>query len=135
MLRNGASRLALRSLGAPATRLAFAFRCTAPTVQRTTQFGSLASKRPGTQQLAAMKPIQAAVMRRGVSDAQKQAESRYSREELKPTPETVSVTSSTRSMVGEVGVQDPVAKDADMMAGMRHDVVCEILNHFHADRG
>jgi hypothetical protein len=82
-----------------------------------------------------MKPIQAAVMRRGVSDAQKQAESRYSREELKPTPETVSVTSSTRSMVGEVGVQDPVAKDADMMAGMRHDVVCEILNHFHADRG
>lgn len=133
MLRNGATRLALRSMGAPGTRLAPGFRSTAPTVQWTTQFGSLASKRPGTQQLAAVKPIQAAVMRRSITDAQKQAESRYAKEEIKPTPETVSSTSSTHAMFGEVGVKDPESKDADMMAGMKHDVVCTALHHLQSD--
>jgi hypothetical protein len=131
MLRNGASRLALRSMGAPTTRLAPGFRYTAPTVQWTTQFGSLASKRPSTSQLASMKPIQAAVMRRGITDAQKQAESRYAKEEIKPTPETVSSTSSTHAMFGEVGVKDTESKDADMMAGVKHDVVCGWLQPLH----
>jgi hypothetical protein len=129
MLRNGASRFASRSIAAPSTRLAPGFRCTAPTVQWTTQFGSLASKRPGKQQLAAVKPIQAAVVRRSITDAQKQAESRYAKEEIKPTPETVSATSSTHAMFGEVGVKDAEKSDADMMAGMKHDVVCTALHH------
>jgi hypothetical protein len=79
--------------------------------------------------LAALNPVQAAVMRRSITDAQKQAESRYAKEKIKPTPETVSSTSSTHAMFGEVGVKDPDPKDADMMAGMKHDVVCTSSHH------
>jgi hypothetical protein len=68
-------------------------------------------------------------MRRSITDAQKQAESRYAKEELKPTPETVSATSSTHAMFGEVGVKDPENSDADMMAGMKHDVVRVVPHH------
>jgi hypothetical protein len=71
-----------------------------------------------------MKPIQSAIMRRGLTDAQKKKESGYAKESIKPTPETVSATSTTHAMFGEVGVKDPEPKDADMMAGMKHDVVC-----------
>lgn len=74
--------------------------------------------------MTALKPIQAASMRRSLTDAQKQAESRYAKEEIKPTPETVSATSSTHAIFSEVGVKNPTPKDADMMAGMKHDVVC-----------
>lgn len=124
MLRNGASRLAWRSLGAPATRVTSGFRSTAPTSQWATQFGSLASKRPGASQLASLKPTQAAIVRRGITDAQRKDEKRYAQEEIKPTPETVSSTSSTHAMFGEVGVKDPEGnKDTDMAAGLKHDVV------------
>jgi hypothetical protein len=72
-----------------------------------------------------LKPIQSAVMRRSITDAQKKDESKYAQEMIKPTPETVSATSSTHAMFGEVGVKDPEPKEADMMAGMKHDVVRE----------
>jgi hypothetical protein len=130
MLRNGASRLALRSVGAPFTRSATTFRYTAPTVQWTTQFGSLTSKRPVSPQMTLMKPIQATVMRRSLTDKQQEAEKRYAQEKLKATPETVSTTSSTHAMFGEVGVEEAEQnKDVDMMAGMKHDVVCNRLHH------
>lgn len=127
MLRNGATRLAWRSLGAPATRVAPGFRNTAPTAQWTTQFGSLASKRPTLSQLTSLKPTQAALMRRGISDAQKKDEERYAHEKLKATPETVSSTSSTHAMFGEVGDRggSGADKNPDMAAGLKHDVVCE----------
>jgi hypothetical protein len=134
MLRNGASRVALRSIGAPAARAAPGFRCTAPTTQWTTQFGSLASRRPGLSQTVPLKPIQSAVMRRSITDAQKKAESRYAQEMIKPTPETVSATSTTHAMFGEVGVKDPEPKEADMMAGMKHDVVRKRSHFFHVRR-
>lgn len=125
MLRNGASRIALRSIGAPATRVAPGFRNSAPTAHWTTQFGSLANKRPGTLQLASMKPVQAAAMRRGLTDKQKEAEKRYAQEEIKPTPETVSSTSTTHAMFSEVGVEQPEKKEADVLAGVKSDVVCD----------
>jgi hypothetical protein len=70
-------------------------------------------------------------MRRGITDAQKKDEKRYSQEEIKPTPETVSTTSSTRAMASEVGDNGDkggsgAGKDADMAAGLRHDVVGHI---------
>lgn len=132
MLRNGAARLTLRSLGAPASRSATNFKNTSPTLQWATQYGSLASRRPRLTQNA-MKPIQSAIVRRSaITDAQKQAEGRYSKEEIKPTPETVSTTSSTHAMFGEVGVQDPEQKDADMMAGLNHDVVRADVQRDHS---
>jgi hypothetical protein len=76
--------------------------------------------------LTPMKPIQSAVMRRGLTDDQKKAESRYAKDSIKPTPETVSATSSTHAMFSEVGVETPVTpKEADMTAGLKADVVCE----------
>lgn len=41
---------------------------------------------------------------------------------LEAHPETVSTTSSTHAVFGEVGVKEP-EKDADMMAGVRADLV------------
>lgn len=93
MLRTGASRLALRAFPAPAVRPA-TFRFTAPASQWTTQFSSVAAKRPQIQALVQLKPIQSAVMRRALSQERKEAEARYAQEKLKPTPETVSATSS-----------------------------------------
>lgn len=61
-------------------------------------------------------------MRRSITDKQRQAEKSYAKEEIKPTPETVSSTSSTRAMTGEVGVEETEKKDADMAAGLKHDV-------------
>ncbi|KAF1911101.1 hypothetical protein BDU57DRAFT_462460 [Ampelomyces quisqualis] len=122
MLRIGASRIALRSMGAPATRLAPGFLHTSPAVKWTMQFGSLASKRPGAPQLSPMKPIQAAAMRRSITDAQKQAESRYAKEEIKPTPETVSSTSTTNAMSSEARADQPEKKEVDMTAGLKGDL-------------
>jgi hypothetical protein len=71
--------------------------------------------RPQLSLSAQLKPFQAAVVRRTITDKQMQAESRYA---------TVSATSSTHAMFGEVGVeekQDP--KGADMTSGLKHDVV------------
>jgi hypothetical protein len=58
-----------------------------------------------------------------LTEGQKQAESRYAHEEIKPTPETVSSTSSTHPMFSEVGAEQP-QNEVDMMAGVKHDVVC-----------
>jgi hypothetical protein len=130
MLRNGASRLALRSVAAPkSARSAASFIRTTPQLQWATQFGSLAARRPQLAQatVAQLKPA-SAILRRSLADktlseGQKQAESRYAKEEIKPTPETVSSTSSTHPMFSEVGAEAP-QNEVDMMAGVKHDVVC-----------
>jgi hypothetical protein len=129
MLRNGASRLALRSAAAPkSARPAASFTRTTPSVQWATQFGSLAARRPQLAQATAaqLKPA-SAILRRGLADklteGQKQAESRYAKEKIKPTPETVTSTSSTHAMFSEVGAEQP-QNEVDMMAGVKHDVVC-----------
>jgi hypothetical protein len=126
MLRNGASRIALKSMAAP--RPAASFTRTAPSLQWTTQFSSLASRRPQLAQAAAqLKPVQSAVLRRCYADkipeGQKQAESRYAKEEIKPTPETVTSSSTMHPIFTEVGAETQ-QKDVDMMAGVKHDVVC-----------
>ncbi|CAO2655857.1 Nn.00g046600.m01.CDS01 [Neocucurbitaria sp. VM-36] len=121
MLRNGASRLALRSIAAPVARPAASFYRTSPIQQCTIQFGSMASRRPQLPQIAQLKPIQVAIARRNITEKQVQAESKYQHEKLKPTPETVSTTSSTHPIFGEIGTGTP-PKEVDMMAGVKHDV-------------
>jgi len=128
MLRNGASRLALRSIiAAPAVRTAGgSARCTTPSAQWTTQFSSLAARRPRLP----LQPVQAALVQRAyasLTEGQKQAESRYAKEEIKPTPETVSATSSMHPVFsGEVTDETRTTggdkNDADMAAGLKHDV-------------
>ncbi|KAJ4371479.1 hypothetical protein N0V83_004696 [Neocucurbitaria cava] len=121
MLRKGASRLALRSIASPTARPAASFNRTSPIQQFTTQFGSLASRRPQLPQTAHLKPIQAAIARRNITEKQKEVESKYQHEEIKPTPERVTATSSTHPIFGEVATETPV-KEVDMMAGVKHDV-------------
>lgn len=123
MFRNGASRLALRPITASAARPAASFQRTSAQLQWKTQFGSLASRRPQLPQVAQLKPTQSVILRRGITDKQKDAEARYAKEEIKPTPETVTASSSVHPIFGEVNNQNKTTQDVDMMAGVKHDVV------------
>jgi hypothetical protein len=60
-------------------------------------------------------------MRRALTEERKQAEDRYAHEKLKPTPETVSSTSSVHAMFSEVGVEEP-PPEKDMSASIKHDL-------------
>jgi hypothetical protein len=83
----------------------------------------MALKRPQLLPVAQLKPIQAAVLRRTLADKiDYKAEDRYAHEKIKPTPETVSTTSSTHALFSEVGVKNP-EKDIDMTASIKHDLV------------
>jgi hypothetical protein len=123
MLRTGASRLAVRSIAAPATRpISATFQRGAAQLQRTTNFSSAGAKRPQTPSMAQLKPIQAAVLRRTLADKiDHKAEKRYAEERIKPTPETVSPESSTQSMAAMP--VDRADDNVDMMAGVKHDLV------------
>ena len=130
MLRTGASRLALKTIPTPAARVAPIFRVTPTASQWNTQFSSMASKRPQISQLSQLKPIQAAVLRRALSEERKQAEAKYAKEEIKPTPETVSSTSSIHPFNGEVGGEPP-HQEVDMSAGIKQDLVRPQAYHRH----
>lgn len=69
-----------------------------------------------------MKPIQAAIFRRNLTDEQKEAEKKYAHEKLKATPETVTASSTSHPMFGELGGTKPQPQ-VDMMAGVKGDVV------------
>ena len=84
----------------------------------------MTSKRPQLSQLAQLKPVQAAVLRRALSEERKQTEAKYAKEEIKPTPETVSATSSIHPFVGEVG-GEPAHAEVDMSAGIKSDLVSQ----------
>ena len=64
-----------------------------------------------------------------VSDAMdkinEKAEGEIAKHTLTPHPETVSETSSTHPLFGEVATEDPDDKDTDMMAGIRNDLVSD----------
>lgn len=120
MLRNGATRFA-RSATAQAARPFAPTPRVAPAHQWATQFGSLASRRPQMSKLARVTPINTTISRRSVTKEQKQAEDKYAHEKLKPTPETVSTTSSIHPIFEEQGVKNP-EKDVDMMAGVKSDI-------------
>ncbi|KAF2678289.1 hypothetical protein K458DRAFT_423235 [Lentithecium fluviatile CBS 122367] len=122
MLRTGASRLALRSIPAPIVRPAASFRVSPPAAQWTTQFGSVASKRPATPRVAGLRPIQSAVLRRAVSNERKKAEERYAHEKIMPTPETVSATSTIHPVLGEVTGESQPPKEMKVSAGVAGDI-------------
>lgn len=123
MLRTGASRHALLSLATPGARSAGAtFSRAASPVQWTAKITSLSSKRPRMLSLARLKTTQAAVFRRTLADKiDTKAEEKYAHEKLKPTPETVSATSSIRPIFSEIGTKNP-ENEVDMMAGVKHDL-------------
>lgn len=125
MLRNGATRFA-RSITAPAARPFAPAPRAAPAHQWATQFGSMASKRPRTAQLARITPIRSTLSRRNLTEDQKKAEDRYAHEKIVATPETVSTTSSIHPILSEQGVENP-QNEVDMMAGVKSDIVSSAL--------
>lgn len=54
------------------------------------------------------------------------AEQELSQKPLEASPETVSLNSSTHPVFGEVGLKEEREKDADMMAGVKADLVCRL---------
>ncbi|KZM28553.1 uncharacterized protein EKO05_0005665 [Ascochyta rabiei] len=120
MLRNGATRFA-RSITAPAARPFASAQRTAPAHQWTTQFGSLASKRPQTSQLARITLIKSSILRRNITKEQEKAEEKYAHEKLEPTPERVSTTSTIHPFLSEHGAPAP-EPDVDMMKGVKSDL-------------
>lgn len=121
MLRNGAARFA-RSIITPAARPFVSAQRAAPAHQWSTQFGSLASKRPQTSQLARITPIKSTIPRRNLTKEQEKAEEKYAHEKLEPTPETVSTTSTIHPFNSEHGAP-PSESDVDMMKGVKSDIV------------
>ena len=67
--------------------------------------------------------MQAGSVRRNISKDQLKAEDKYAHEKLKATPETVSLSSTMHPITGELGNNPPPEKEADMMAGVKSDVV------------
>ncbi|KAF2628763.1 hypothetical protein BU25DRAFT_409794 [Macroventuria anomochaeta] len=120
MIRNGATRFA-RSMTAPAARPFALAPQAAPAHQWTTQFGSLASQRPRTSQLARITPIKTTIARRNITKEQQKAEERYAHEKLVPTPETVSTTSSIHPFLSEQQTPSP-EPDVDMMKDVKSDM-------------
>lgn len=86
---------------------------------------SMAFKRPQLSATAQLRPAPTAILRRTLADKiDREAEKKYAKEKLEPTPETVSTTSSIHPILGEVGGVPDSAGDVDMMAGIKGDVVC-----------
>lgn len=117
MFRAGAARQlrALSGLGA--------------SVPRSSQFSSkLCTLSQATRPLAIGKPVTLALARYATQQApmdkiNKEVETRLGSEKLKADPDTVSSTSSTHPVFGEVGMSEDQHKDADMMAGVKSDMV------------
>ncbi|KAI5207461.1 hypothetical protein E4T39_01996 [Aureobasidium subglaciale] len=116
MFRAGAARQlrALGSLGA--------------SVPRSSQFSSkLCTLSQTTRPLALGKPMTLALAHYATQQApmdkiNKAVESKLGDLKLKPDPDTVSTTSSTHPVFGEVGMTEDPHKDADMMAGVKNDL-------------
>jgi hypothetical protein len=125
MLRSGAPRLSLRSIarpGAQSTRPAF-FSKPEFVPQWQARLTTLSSAR--RPQAAQLRPVQAMILRRAYAGKiDTEAEERYRQEKLKPTPETVTTTSSTRAVFSEPGDAQRPEKDIDMMKGVKQDLVC-----------
>jgi hypothetical protein len=79
--------------------------------------------------LARVTPIKSTISRRNVTEEQKKAEERYAHEKLVPTPETVSTTSTIHPFNSEHGAPPP-QQDADMLKGVKSDVVSKLCCHF-----
>ena len=117
MFRAGAARQlrALSGLGA--------------SVPRSSQFSSkLCTLSQATRPLAIGKPVTLALARYAsqqtpMDKINKEVESKLGSEKLKADPDTVSSTSSTHPVFGEVGMPEDQHKDADMMAGVKNDMV------------
>lgn len=130
MLRREAPRALLRSLKTPASApVRRSPHATASPIQWRSRICTTTSKRPQSLVLSQLKPSQASILTRSVTNTpwdkiDKKAEDKIAHQEIKPTPEIVSSRSSVHPIMHEVGTPNP-ERDVDMMAGIKHDVVSD----------
>lgn len=122
MFRSSASRSAFRALNKlSAGRSAFVASRNAP--QLSSKLCTLSNSRP----TAVSKPMTLALARfasnKPIDNIDSEREKSLGKQKLEPTPETVSVDSSTHPVFGEVGLKEDHEHDADMMAGIKNDMV------------
>lgn len=121
MLRTNASRSILRSLNTSQVA-SQQFR-----QQFTAQLWT-AARRPQTLAMTAAKPMALARLQSsdskagGIANVDLKHEAQKAKEKLTASPETVSTSSSTHPIMGEVGTKDE-EDHTDMMAGIRGDMV------------
>lgn len=63
--------------------------------------------------------------RKNVNSINQQHETEVGKEKLEAHPELVSAASSVHAINSEIGRSDPKEEDTDMLAGIRHDLVCQ----------
>jgi hypothetical protein len=81
-------------------------------------------KRPQLPAKNQLGSIQTGLLRRTLADKiDREAESKYAKEKLKPTPETVSSSSTMHPVFGAEHQAADIPREVDMMAGMRSDLV------------
>lgn len=118
MLRTGASRSAFRALNAFST-------ASSRTSLNATQFSSKLSTLTKTRPQALAKPMILSMARyatKPIDNIDSKHEQQLAKEKLHADPSIVSSTSSTHPVFGEVGTEEQ-EKDADMMAGVKQDLV------------
>lgn len=107
----------------------------AASAPRSSQFSSkLCALSQITRPLAVGKPMTLAMARYATQPSamdkiNKEVESKLGEQKLKADPDTVSTTSSTHPVFGEVGMAEDPHKDADMMAGVKNDLVSLECRH------
>lgn len=122
MLRTGASRSAFRALNAFGTT-------SSRTSFKATQFSSKLSTLGASRPQALAKPMVLSLARyatKPMDNIDSKHEQQLAKEKLEADPNTVSTTSSTHPLFGEVGTEEQ-EKDADMMAGVRQDLVSGLM--------
>lgn len=119
MFASTTSRLAVRSIAAPAARPSLFLYNTASSARWTARISTMAAKRPG---LAAVKPFQPTVLRRHINmdKVDTEEEKKLGKQKLQATPETVSTTSSVQ---GGMPQPNRVKDDVDMLKGIKDDLV------------
>lgn len=122
MLASSTSRLAVRSIAGPAARPAALLRHITSPARWAARINTMATKRPGLPVFAQLTPVQSAVLRRTINmdKVDREAEKKYAQQTLKPSPETVSTTSSVQ---GAFLQKNKAVQDVDMLAGIKGDLV------------
>ena len=128
MFRAGASRPAFRALGG----LGASYNASRVTSQFSSKLSTLSRTRPQ----AVCRPLALASARYAtryenryetqqppMDKINTEHEAKVSQEKLAADPDNVSTTSSTHPVFGEIGLKDDKEKDADMMAGVKQDLV------------
>lgn len=127
MFRSGAPRAAFRTLNSiSAASGRTSFGASLNTAQFSSRLCTMTKGRPTTVRQPLAMAFARTQSRGAMDNINPKLEQKIGAKPLEAHPETVSSTSSTHALFEEVGTKEP-EKDADMMAGVRSDLVCIVI--------